>query len=98
MSSGKGNAEKTRYWQRTIQEAVRNGMSIREFSRQRRLKESQFYWWQHKLKASGQERMRRGDGNPGAASFALVSDCENAQSEMLRYDQDDRCGAFSRSL
>jgi hypothetical protein len=31
-------------------------MSIREFCRQRRLKESQFYWWQRKLKASRQER------------------------------------------
>jgi hypothetical protein len=74
MRSGKGDGEKTRYWQRTIQEAVRSGMSIREFCRQRRVKEGQFYWWQHKLKASGQERMRRADGNPGAGSFALVSD------------------------
>jgi len=48
-------------------------MSIREFCRQRRVKESQFYRWQHKLKASRQERRRRADGDPGAASFALVS-------------------------
>jgi hypothetical protein len=53
MSSGKGDREKARYWQRTIGEAVRSRMSIREFCRQRRLKESRFYWWQRKLKAGG---------------------------------------------
>ena len=74
MSSGKGDREKARYWQRIIREAAQSGMSIREFCRQHRLKESQFYWWQHKLKASRQERMRRAGGNPGAASFALLSD------------------------
>ena len=50
-------------------------MSIREFCRQHRLKESQFYWWQHKLKASRQERSTWQQGvNRGPASFALVSD------------------------
>jgi hypothetical protein len=50
-------------------------MSIREFCRQHRLKESQFYWWQHKLKVDRQERPVRGQGlTRGAASFALVSD------------------------
>ena len=75
MSSGKGDAEKARYWQKTIREAVRSGMSVREFCRQRRLKESRFYWWQRKLKAGRQES---GLPRPGAgrkqASFALVSD------------------------
>ncbi len=75
MSSGKGDAEKTRYWQRTIWEAVRSGTSIREFCRQRRLKESQFYWWQRKLKAGREERGLQ-QRNPGGnrASFALGSD------------------------
>jgi hypothetical protein len=49
-------------------------MSIREFCRQHRLRESQFYWWQHKLKAAQPERMRRPGGNRAEASFALVSD------------------------
>lgn len=75
MSSRKGDAEKARYWQRTIREAVRSGMSIREFCRQRRLKESQFYWWQQKLKAGREERtLRRPGTRGGTASFALVSD------------------------
>ena len=74
MSSGKGNAEKARYWQRTIREAVRSGMSIREFCQQHRLKESQLYWRQYNLKAGRQERMRRPGVNREAASFARVSD------------------------
>ncbi len=77
MGSGKGDAEKARYWQRTISEAARSGMSIREFCRRRRLRESQFYWWQRKLKAGREERTvrsrkRRINGNQ--ASFALVSE------------------------
>jgi len=74
MSSGNGDREKARYWQRIIREVARSGMPIREFYRRRRLKESQFYWWQHKLKVGRQERPIRGQGvNQGPASFALVS-------------------------
>ena len=48
-------------------------MSIREFCRQRRLKDSQFYWWQRKLKGNRQERSKAGIQDQ-AASFALVSE------------------------
>lgn len=64
---------KQRYWQKTIGDAARSGMSIREFCRQRRLKDSQFYWSQCKLKASRQERSKAGIQDR-AASFALVSE------------------------
>ena len=75
MSSGKGDAEKARYWQRTVGEAVRSGMSIREFCRRRRLKESQFYWWQRRLRAGRQERgLRQRSVGRNPTSFALVSD------------------------
>jgi hypothetical protein len=75
MSSRKSDAEKARYWQRTISEAARSGMSIREFCRRRRLRESQFYWWQRKLKASREARTVRRPGAGGSqASFALVSE------------------------
>jgi transposase-like protein len=74
MNSGKRDDEKARYWQRIIREAARSGKSIREFCRQHRLKESQFYWWQHKLKVGRQERSTREQGvKREAASFALVS-------------------------
>src|SRR2546423_10887129 len=73
MNRKNHDVEKQRYWQRTIGDAARSGMSIRQFCRQRRLKESQFYWWQRKLKVSSQERNKPG-GPGGAASFALVSE------------------------
>ena len=73
--SGKGDAEKARYWQRTISEAARSGMSIREFCRRSRLRESQFYWWQRKLKPRRDARtVRRPGVNGNQASFALVSE------------------------
>jgi hypothetical protein len=50
-------------------------MSIRAFCRQRRLRESQFYWWQHKLRAGRQPGTTPKAGDHGRrASFALVSD------------------------
>jgi len=73
MNRKNHDVEKQRNWQRTIGDAARGGMSIREFCRQRRLKESQFYWWQRKLKASRQERDKPGVQRR-AASFALVSE------------------------
>lgn len=51
----------------------RSGMLIREFCRQRSLRESQFYWWQRKLK--GRRRQPNEPTCSGeAASFALVSE------------------------
>jgi transposase len=75
MGSQKRDVEKERYWQKIIPEAVRSGMSIRAFCRQRRLKESQFYWWQRRLKAGrGEGTQRKPAVQGGGASFALVSD------------------------
>src|SRR5216684_5212189 len=73
MNRKSENVEKHRYWQRTIGNAARSGMSIREFCRQRHVKESQFYWWQRKLKAGRQER-NKPSVQDRAASFALVSE------------------------
>ena len=66
------DVKKQRYWQRTIGEAARSGMSIREFCRRRQVKESQFYWWQHQLKADGRREGTMASGGDGRASFALV--------------------------
>jgi hypothetical protein len=73
MNRKNHDVEKQRYWQRTIGDAARSGMSIREFCRQRRLRESQFYWWQRKVKVHRQERSKPG-ARDRAASFALVSE------------------------
>jgi hypothetical protein len=72
----KGDAKKARYWQARLGEAARSGISIREFCRRHRLRESQFYWWQRRLKVP---RREAGSGpRPGVngtpASFALVSE------------------------
>jgi transposase-like protein len=77
MSSSKGrDVEKERYWEKVVREAARSGLSIREYCRQHDLKESQFHWWQRKLKDRRQERrLRRQRGSGGSeASFALVSE------------------------
>lgn len=73
MNRRNHDVEKQRYWQRTIGDAARSGMSIREFCLQRHVKESQFYWWQRKLKAGRQER-NKPSVQDRAASFALVSE------------------------
>jgi len=75
MSGKKRDVEKERYWQKTIREAARSGLSIREFCRRRQLKESQFYWWQRRLKQNRQPRKSAlPTGADGKASFALVSE------------------------
>ena len=59
-------------------------MSVREFCRQHRLGESQFYWWQRKLRAGRQERgLRRPSVNGNQASFALVSDEAGAMDAWI---------------
>lgn len=74
------DVEKERYWRKVIGEAARSGVSIRQFCRQRRLKESQFYWWQRELKKRQQARAFGSGGrskstkDTGQATFALVSE------------------------
>jgi hypothetical protein len=75
VSGNKQDVKKARFWQSTIREAARSGVSIREFCRRRKLKECQFYWWQRRLSMS---RHTAAKGGPqrvgGTASFALVSE------------------------
>src|ERR1700740_2150849 len=73
MNRKNHDVEKQRYWLRTIGDAGRSGVSIREFGRHRSVKESQFYWWQRKLKAGRKER-NKPSVQDRAASFALVSE------------------------
>ena len=83
-----GDMEKARYWQKLIREAARSGQSIRAFCRQRKLKESGFYWWQRKLRAQTDERTRRqqgrgGKAGGGQATFALVSEDPGAMDSGI---------------
>ena len=62
-------------WRKLIAEAARSGTSIREFCRQRRVTEPQFYVWRARLngKVHGAAR-RRAIAAGKTATFALVSD------------------------
>jgi hypothetical protein len=74
MTGRQRDIEKERYWQQTIHKAARSGLSIREFCRQRHVKESQLYWWQRRLKENRRPRVvQRKVANDSQASFALVS-------------------------
>jgi hypothetical protein len=48
----KPDVEKARFWRKAVHAAARSGLSIREFCRQRKLHESQLYWWQRHLGAA----------------------------------------------
>ena len=76
----KQDEDKARYWRATVREAARSGVSIREFCRQRKLRESQFHWWRRRLAAARPAPRRKKTEAAGAASFALVSD-EPAMSD-----------------
>ena len=77
MSGRQRDVKKERYWAKVIGEAARSGQSIRAFCRENRIKESQFYWWQRKLRELGEEPKTCEDtdrNRDGVASFALVSE------------------------
>jgi hypothetical protein len=74
MNLAKHDVEKARYWEKTIREAVRSGISIQEFCRQRRLQKSQFYWWRRRLDEIRHRRTLRKAGSRERGSFALVSE------------------------
>jgi hypothetical protein len=70
----------------TLGEAARSGLSIREFCRRRRLKESQFYWWQRRLRVARPEgAIAKSRAQEAAASFALVTEdaAANAGIELV---------------
>ena len=67
----KPDVEKARFWRKAVHEAARSGLSIREFCRQRKLHESQFYWWQRHLATKLAAQPKKPAA--AAASFALVS-------------------------
>ncbi len=66
---------KREQWRKLIAEAVRSGTSIREFCRQQRVNEPQFYAWRARIngKVHGAAR-RRALSTEKSSTFALVSD------------------------
>lgn len=75
MDGRRGDECKRERWRKLIAEAARSGTSVREFCRQRRITEPQFYVWRARLKGKAQGVARRRALAAGkAATFALVSD------------------------
>jgi hypothetical protein len=75
QSRGRIDLVKHRLWQKTIREAARSGLSIREFCRQRNVRTSHFYWWQRHLGMNVRKKLsRKPVSGQNHASFALVSD------------------------
>ncbi len=68
----KPDVEKARFWRKAVRDAARSGLSTREFCRQRKLHESQFYWWQRHLAARPTFPHRK--QAVATTSFALVSE------------------------
>jgi hypothetical protein len=68
----KPDVEKARFWRQAVRDAARSGLSTREFCRQRKLHESQFYWWQRRLAARPTSPRRKQAAE--TTSFALVSE------------------------
>ena len=79
MGGGRTDEGKREQWQKLIAEAARSGTSIREFCRQRRVTEAQFYAWRARLNGKAHGAARRRALRAGkAATFALVSDAPGA--------------------
>ena len=77
MSKATGrDVRKEQHWRKVIRQAAKSGLSIRRFCREHKIRESQFHWWQRKLKERRQERSlrRRGGESDSQATFALVSE------------------------
>ena len=73
MEAKQQDMEKRHFWQKTIREAIRSKLSIREFCRRRRLKESQFYWWQRKLNGKRHPRGRQQRMEGGSRGHPLLT-------------------------
>jgi transposase-like protein len=77
-SDGQRKGRKAKDWKAIISRAARSGNSIRAFCRAEGIHEAQFYSWRRKLRERGDYRAPRENGRAGPASFALVTDRDNA--------------------
>ena len=99
MRGGQRDVDKERQWRHAIHEAARSGLSIREFCRRRHVRESQFYWWQRRLKENHRPRRMPRDADSKKATFALVSnDSSAADAGIELVLQDGRRLRISRGV
>ena len=79
-SVGKRTGLKEKDWKGIISRAARSETSIRAFCQVEGIHEAQFYSWRRKLMDGGDYSAPRENGETGPASFALVTDQDNARS------------------
>ena len=80
----KRDAGKEKLWRAAIAEAGSSGQSVREFCRQRRLKESLFYAWRRELKT------RDGEATEKSGFVELVRPAGRAEGAGVSLRIDDR--------
>ena len=80
----KRDAGKEKLWRAAIAEARSSGQSVREFCRQRRLKESLFYAWRRELKT------RDGETTEKSGFVELVRPAGRAEASGVSLRVDDR--------
>jgi transposase len=85
MNGNKPDVEKRLYWRKILEEAATSGISMREFCRQRRLKETLSYWWRRMLKSEGQERWIERLVERERGSLPLVSAGVGAMTADLEF-------------
>jgi transposase len=81
----KGRDEtKADQWRKRITEALRSGLSVREFCRRQGVPEAQFYSWRRKLsdRKGRQVRRRRPAVTKVGQTFALVTDGTGALEQI----------------
>jgi len=75
MAKGRPNTRGEAFWRRIVQQQAASKVTIREFCRQSKLRESAFYFWRKELlRRDAASRLRRGHARPPApAAFVPVS-------------------------
>jgi transposase-like protein len=74
------DADKEKFWRKTMAEAGGSGQSVREFCRERGLKENLFYAWRRELKA----RDTRADDGSGFVELVRAAGHENRAGVSIR--------------
>ena len=97
MSEKRRDAEKQRQWQRTIAEAARSGLSVREFCRRHRLPESRFYWWSRKLKTHPDWKKLNANGVGASFAWSAKREPASRQASNWSFGMDVGCGSARES-
>ena len=76
--------EKTRYWQKTISEAERSGISMREFCRWHWLRETQFYREQDNLAERHPSPMQKSAHGETSVLLGCCLPCSPSYAHLLK--------------